>query len=158
MAGPRVSVFVGSQRDVEVMRECTRILEQFGVPCEIQVASAHRQPARLRKLVGELEGRGVEVVVAGAGYAAHLAGVIAAEVVLPVIAVPLPASSLAGLDSLLSMVQMPAGVPVATVTLGEAGARNAAVLAVQILAGKDAQLREKLRKYKTHLAGEGEFP
>jgi phosphoribosylaminoimidazole carboxylase PurE protein len=158
MASPLVSIFVGSQNDVAVLQEAVRTLDEFRVPSELVVASAHRQPQRLHELARALEPRGVEVVIAGAGYAAHLAGVIAATVTLPVIAVPIPSSTLAGLDSLLAMVQMPAGVPVATVTIGKAGARNAAVLAVQILARKDPALREALQRFKAHLAGEGAFP
>jgi 5-(carboxyamino)imidazole ribonucleotide mutase len=158
MNSPRVSIFVGSESDVDTLQEAVRTLETFGVPSELVVASAHRQPRRVRELAGALESRGVEVVIAAAGFAAHLAGVLAAELTLPVIAVPLPASTLGGLDSLLAMVQMPGGVPVATVTIGKPGARNAAVLAVQILAVKDASLREKLRRYKAHLAGEAAFP
>jgi 5-(carboxyamino)imidazole ribonucleotide mutase len=141
-----------------VLEEALKTLERFGVPSEIHVASAHRQPKRLLEIAAGLEERGVEVVIAGAGYAAHLAGVLAAHLILPVIAVPIASSTLGGLDSLLSMAQMPGGVPVATVTIGPAGARNAAVLAVQILARKEAALREKLRRYKAHLAGEGTFP
>src|SRR5262249_11982838 len=158
MPNPQVTIFVGSESDVEVLEEAVRTLNAFGVPNELLVCSAHRQPKRLRELAAGLEARGVEVVIAGAGYAAHLAGVLAAELTLPVIAVPLAASTLGGLDSLLAMVQMPGGVPVATVTIGKPGARNAAILATQILARKDPALREKLRRHKAHLAGEGEFP
>src|SRR5437867_2707894 len=158
MSSPLVSIFLGSKNDLSILQDCAKLLEDFGVANEIVVASAHRQPKRLQELVAGLEARGVEVVIAAAGYAAHLAGVLAAELTLPVIGVPLPGSTLGGLDSLLAMVQMPAGVPVAVVTIGPPGAKNAAVLAVQILARKDPALREKLRRYKASLAGEGSFP
>ena len=153
---PLVGILMGSDSDLPVMEEAARILETFGVPYEITVASAHRSPARAARYARTAEARGLEVIIAGAGWAAHLAGVLAAETTLPVIGVPLDASPLKGLDALLSTVQMPAGVPVATVSLGKAGARNAGILAVQILARSRPELRSALKAYKARLAREVE--
>ena len=127
-------------------------LERFHVAYEARTSSAHRNPEQTARWAAELEGRGVQVVIAAAGYAAHLAGVVAAHTTLPVIGVPIDSSPLQGLDSLLSTVMMPSGVPVATVAIGAAGARNAAVLAVQILATADPELRRALHDYKEELA------
>ncbi len=153
-AAPRVGIVMGSDSDLPAMQEAARVLAEFGIPYEITVASAHRSPSRVEQYVTEAEGRGVQVLIAGAGAAAHLAGVLAARTVLPVIGVPRSGSTLGGLDALLSTVQMPAGVPVATV--GIDNARNAALLAVQILAVGDAALRDRYRVYKTKLAAEVE--
>jgi len=157
-AGPRVLILMGSDSDLPVMQEAGRVLGEFGVPFEITVASAHRSPDRAAAYAREAEGRGVRVVIAGAGGAAHLAGVLAAHTPLPVIGVPLAppagAAAMGGLDALLATVQMPAGVPVATVAIG--GARNAALLAVQILATADDELRGRYRAYKSRLAREVE--
>jgi phosphoribosylaminoimidazole carboxylase PurE protein len=153
-AAPRVGILIGSDSDLPVMREAARILGDFGIPHEITIASAHRSPGRVERYVSQAEDRGMQVLIAGAGAAAHLAGVLAAHTVLPVIGVPLGGSALGGLDALLSTVQMPSGVPVATVGIG--GARNAALLAVQILATGDPALRERYRAYKARLAAEVE--
>jgi len=153
-AGPRVLIVMGSDSDLPVMQEAGRVLADFGVPFEMTVASAHRSPDRAAAYAREAEGRGVRVIVAGAGGAAHLAGAVAAHTTLPVIGVPLAGSALSGLDALLATVQMPAGVPVATVAIG--GARNAGLLAVQILATADDGLRERYHAYKDRLAREVE--
>jgi 5-(carboxyamino)imidazole ribonucleotide mutase len=134
------------------MREAARVLDGFGIPYDMDITSAHRSPARTGKFAREAAGRGIRVIIAGAGGAAHLAGVIAAETTLPVIGVPIPSSSLQGLDSLLSTVQMPAGIPVATVAVGRAGATNAGVLAAQILALSDTTIARKLAAHKEKLA------
>jgi 5-(carboxyamino)imidazole ribonucleotide mutase len=149
---PLVSIVMGSDSDLEIMREAARMLAEFGVEHEIDIASAHRSPARTAEFARGAAARGVRVIIAGAGGAAHLAGVIAAESTLPVIGVPIPSTSLQGLDSLLSIVQMPAGIPVATVAIGKAGAANAGILAVQMLALADASLAEKLATHKRKLA------
>jgi 5-(carboxyamino)imidazole ribonucleotide mutase len=151
---PRVLILMGSDSDLPVMQEAGRVLTEFGVPFEMTVASAHRSPDRAAKYAREAEGRGVGVIIAAAGGAAHLAGVIAAHTVLPVIGVPLSGSAVNGLDALLATVQMPAGVPVATVAIG--GARNAALLAIQILAVGDGELRARYHGYKDRLAREVE--
>jgi len=143
---------MGSDSDLEIMNEAAKILDEFGVAYEIDVTSAHRSPARTSEYSRGLRARGVKVVIAGAGGAAHLAGVIAAETTLPVIAVPIPSTSLLGLDSLLAMVQMPAGIPVATVAIGKPGATNAGILAAQMLALADANVASKLDAYKQKLA------
>ena len=149
---PLVSIVMGSDSDLEIMNEAAKILAEFGIAHEIDITSAHRSPARTSKYTRELKGRGVKVVIAGAGGAAHLAGVIAAETTLPVIAVPIPSTSLAGLDSLLAMVQMPAGIPVATVAIGKPGATNAGILAAQMIALSDDGVSKKLDAYKQKLA------
>jgi phosphoribosylaminoimidazole carboxylase PurE protein len=143
---------MGSDGDLPVMQEAVRTLREFDIPCEIDVTSAHRTPDTTTRLAREAERRGVGVIIVGAGHAAHLAGVVAAHTTLPVIGVPLPSSSLQGLDALLSTVQMPGGVPVATVAIGKAGAANAAILAVQILATADPALRRRLREHKERMA------
>jgi phosphoribosylaminoimidazole carboxylase PurE protein len=149
---PLVSIIMGSDSDLEIMNEAAKALELFGIPYEIDVCSAHRSPARTSEFSRKAAGRGLRVIIAGAGGAAHLAGVIAAETVLPVIAVPIAATSLGGLDALLAMVQMPAGIPVATVAIGKPGATNAGILAAQILATADPELTKKLFAYKEKLA------
>jgi len=143
---------MGSDSDLEMMSEATKTLESFGIPYQVDVTSAHRTPAETARLASRLEEDGFGVAILGAGHAAHLAGVVAAHTILPVIGVPLPSSALQGLDSLLSTVQMPGGVPVATVAIGKSGAQNAAILAAQILATADADLRERLRKHKDDMA------
>src|SRR5208283_4327247 len=132
----------------EVMRQADAVLTQFEIPHECRVLSAHRTPAQTAEYVGQAESRGIEVVIAAAGGAAHLAGVCAAHTVLPVLGVPMESASLKGLDSLLSTVQMPAGIPVGTLAIGPAGARNAALLAIAILAVSRPPLREKLRRFR----------
>src|SRR5438552_11426267 len=149
---PLVSIVMGSDSDLEVMREAGKALEEFGIAYEIDVTSAHRAPRKTSEFARNAAGRGIKVIIAGAGGAAHLAGVIAAETTLPVIGVPIPSSSLQGLDSLLATVQMPAGIPVATVAIGKAGATNAGILAAQILALSNANLGKKLDQHKEQLA------
>ena len=153
-APARVLIVMGSDSDLPVMQEAGRVLADFGVPFEMTVASAHRSPDRAASYAREAEGRGVRVIIAGAGGAAHLAGAVAAHTTLPVVGVPLSGSAVNGLDALLATVQMPAGVPVATVAIG--GARNAGLLAVQILATADERLRKRYRDYKDRLAREVE--
>lgn len=148
----KVWVAMGSDSDLGVMEEALRTLEDFDVPYEVDVTSAHRTPDETARKARDLEKNGFGVAILGAGHAAHLAGVVAAHTTLPVIGVPLPSSALQGLDSLLSTVQMPRGVPVATVALGRSGAQNAAILATQILATADSRLRLKLRQHKTRMA------
>ena len=147
-ATPLVSVIMGSKSDWEVMRQTGEVLAKFGVPHECRVLSAHRTPEETAKYVAEAEGRGIEVVVAAAGGAAHLAGVCAAHTLLPVLGVPMESAALKGMDSLLSTVQMPAGIPVGTLAIGAPGARNAALLAIAILANSRPELREKLRSFR----------
>src|ERR1700752_419797 len=149
---PRVSIVMGSDSDLEIMNEASKILEEFGIAHEIDITSAHRSPARTSEYSRALKSRGVKVVIAGAGGAAHLAGVIAAETTLPVIAVPIPSTSLLGLDSLLAMVEVPAGIPVAPLAIGKPGATNAGILAAQIIATADESVAKKLDAYKQKLA------
>lgn len=149
---PLVLVLMGSKSDWDTMRHTSETLAQFGVACECRVASAHRSPELAMQLAGGAEARGIEVVVAAAGGAAHLAGVVAAHTLLPVLGVPIVSKSLKGLDSLLSTVQMPAGIPVGTLAIGTAGARNAALLAIAILANSRPDLRDKLRCYRAEQA------
>ena len=151
---PSISVLIlmGSDSDAPVMQAAVDVLRQFEVPCEMTVASAHRSPERVMRLVAEAPGRGVRLFIVGAGAAAHLGGVVAAHTTLPVIGVPIDSSALKGMDALLSTVQMPPGVPVATVSIGKPGATNAGVLAVQMLALADASLAERLTQYKRKLA------
>jgi 5-(carboxyamino)imidazole ribonucleotide mutase len=148
MANPLVVVLMGSKSDWDVMRQADETLTNFGVPHECRVLSAHRTPAETAEYIAQAEGRGVEVVIAAAGGAAHLAGVCAAHTILPVLGVPMESASLKGLDSLLSTVQMPAGIPVGTLAIGPAGARNAALLAVAILGVSRPELRDKLRQFR----------
>jgi phosphoribosylaminoimidazole carboxylase PurE protein len=152
MKKPIVSIVMGSDSDLEIMRDAVRMLEEFGIPYEIDVTSAHRSPRRTSEYAQEAASRGIRVIIAGAGGAAHLAGVIAAESTLPVIGVPIPSSSLQGLDALLATVQMPAGIPVATVAIGKAGAANAGILAAQMLALSDPTLARKMTAHKEKLA------
>ncbi len=152
MAAPLVAIVMGSDSDLEIMREAGKALDEFGIAYEMDVTSAHRSPARTAEFARGAAGRGLKVIIAGAGGAAHLAGVIAAETTLPVIGVPIPSTSLAGLDSLLATVQMPAGIPVATVAVGKAGATNAGILAAQMLALGDPGIAKKLTGHKEKLA------
>ena len=147
-----VGIVMGSDSDLGVMTEATKILKQFQVAYEITVASAHRSPARAAEFATTARERGVRVIIAGAGHAAHLAGVIAAHTTLPIIGVPIDSSCLQGLDALLSTVQMPPGIPVATVSIGKSGARNAGILAVQMLALIDESLQEQLTAFKQDMA------
>jgi 5-(carboxyamino)imidazole ribonucleotide mutase len=147
-----VTVFLGSESDFDVIEGGLDILKDFGVPFSLEVTSAHRSPERTLRLVREAEARGTAVFIAVAGKAAHLAGVVAAHTVRPVIGVPVDSAALGGMDALLSTVQMPKGIPVATVALGKAGGANAALLAVEILAVGDAALREKLVAHRKKMA------
>ena len=152
MGRPIVSIVMGSDSDLEIMTEAAKSLSEFGIPHEVQILSAHRSPERVTKFGKEVRKRGIRVVIAGAGGAAHLAGVIAAHTTVPVIGVPINSSALGGLDSLLSTVQMPSGIPVATVAIGKSGAANAGVLAAQILSLNSKALEVKLTKHKEKLA------
>ncbi len=149
---PLVGIMMGSDSDYGIMVEAAKVLKQFAIPFEMIVSSAHRTPERTAEYVGSAQQRGLKVLIAGAGAAAHLAGVVAAETCLPVIAVPIDATSLKGLDALLAMVQMPAGIPVATMAIGAAGARNAGIFAAQILSTQDTGLVEKLKQFKREMA------
>src|SRR5437868_12564026 len=148
MNKPQVAIVMGSDSDLEIMREAAKALDGFGIAYEMDVTSAHRSPARTAEFARGAAARGIRVIIAGAGGAAHLAGVIAAESTLPVIGVPIPSPSLQGLDSLLATVQMPAGIPVATVAIGKAGATNAGILAAQMLAMSDPEIGKKMSAYK----------
>ena len=145
---PLVAVIMGSKSDWGTMRQAAELLEEFGVDHECRVLSAHRTPAETAEYVGQAERRGIEVILAAAGGAAHLAGVCAAHTLVPVLGIPMESATLKGLDSLLSTVQMPAGIPVGTLGIGAAGARNAALLAVAILANSRPELRERLRQFR----------
>jgi 5-(carboxyamino)imidazole ribonucleotide mutase len=145
---PLVGVVMGSKSDYETLAPAVEILREFGVPHEARVVSAHRTPDLLFEYASQAEARGLRVIIAGAGGAAHLPGMLAAKTLVPVLGVPIPATMLQGVDSLLSMVQMPKGVPVGTLAIGKPGAANAALLAVEILATTDTGLREKLRTWR----------
>jgi len=145
---PLVAVIMGSKSDWEAMRQADEVLTKFEIPHECRVLSAHRTPAETAEYVSGAESRGIEVIIAAAGGAAHLAGVCAAHTILPVLGVPMESAALKGLDSLLSTVQMPAGIPVGTLAIGPAGARNAALLAVAILAVGRLELRDRLRRFR----------
>jgi phosphoribosylaminoimidazole carboxylase PurE protein len=151
---PIVGIVMGSDSDWEVMENAASLLADLNVPYEMTVSSAHRSPARTADYARSARERGLRVIIAGAGAAAHLAGSLAAVTTLPVIGVPLDSSSLKGLDALLATVQMPAGVPVATMAIGAAGAKNAAILAAQILATADREVEARLEAYKEHLAAQ----
>ena len=145
---PIVSIIMGSTSDWETMKNASAVLTEFGVPHECRVVSAHRTPDLLFEFAKAAESRGLEVIIAGAGGAAHLPGMCASQTVLPVLGVPVQSKALSGMDSLLSIVQMPAGIPVGTLAIGQAGAKNAALLAVSILANSRPELREKLREFR----------
>ena len=148
---PRVLLMMGSDTDLPIMQEAADILKKFAVPYEMRIASAHRSPARAMALASEAAGRGVKVIIAGAGMAAHLAGVVAAHSILPVIGVPMPGGALNGVDALYATVQMPGGIPVATMAIGKAGAKNAGLFAIQILALSDPSLTESLLHYRLEM-------
>jgi phosphoribosylaminoimidazole carboxylase PurE protein len=150
----KVAIFIGSDSDHGVVKDAIAILKEFKVSFALEVTSAHRSPARTFKLIKDYEGKGVEVFIAVAGKAAHLAGIVAAHTVKPVIGVPVESSSFDGLDALLSTVQMPKGVPVATMALGKTGAANAALLAIQILSLNDPSLVKKLKEYREEMAAQ----
>jgi 5-(carboxyamino)imidazole ribonucleotide mutase len=148
---PSVLLMMGSETDLPVMQEAADILKKFAVPYEMRIASAHRSPARAMALASEAAGRGVQVIIAGAGMAAHLAGVVAAHTILPVIGVPMPGGALNGVDALYATVQMPGGIPVATMAIGKAGAKNAGLFAIQILALSDPSFAESLLRYRVEM-------
>lgn len=152
MTQPKVAIVLGSDSDYPVIQDMIKLLKDFGIEHELIISSAHRSPDRTHRYAAALEERGIQVVIACAGAAAHLAGVIASHTILPVIGVPIDSSPLHGLDALLSTSMMPAGVPVATMGIGKSGAGNAAVLAAQILARSDPALAERLHKHKKKLA------
>lgn len=145
---PLVGIVMGSDSDLPIMEEAFQVLESFGIGYEARILSAHRSPQKTAEYGRQAARRGLKVLIAGAGWAAHLAGVLAAETILPVVGVPVPSSALQGLDALYSTLQMPPGVPVATMAIGKGGARNAALFAVQILALQDSALAEKFRRHK----------
>ncbi len=153
-SGSVVSVVVGSDSDLPVMKEAIKILKEFSVSHEVYITSAHRSPERTSVFARGAADRGIRIIIVGAGAAAHLAGVIASQTNLPVIGVPIDSTSLRGFDALLSTVQMPGGIPVATMAIGKAGAKNAAIMAVRILALEDTGLRRKLDDYSTNMAEE----
>ena len=152
MTKPKVAIVLGSDSDYPVIQDALKLLDDFEISYEVTISSAHRSPDRTQRYAATLEERGVQVIIACAGGAAHLAGVLAAHTILPVVGVPIDSSPLKGFDALLSTSMMPAGVPVATVAIGKAGASNAAILAAQILARNDAELAQRLRRYKERLA------
>ena len=152
----KVLIVMGSDSDLPIMQETEKMLKDFRIPYDITVASARRSPERTTKLTKDAEKKGIEVIIAGAGCAAHLAGVIASHTILPVVGVPIDSSPLKGVDALFSTVQMPPGIPVATMAVGKAGAKNAAIFAVQILMSKNASLKKTLRAYKKKMAKEVE--
>jgi phosphoribosylamine--glycine ligase len=149
---PKVGIVMGSDSDLDIMKETSAILKKFQIPYEMTVASAHRSPQRAAEFAAFAQEKGLKVIVAGAGHAAHLAGVLAAHTRLPVIGVPIDSSCLQGLDALLATVQMPPGIPVATMAIGKSGARNAGILATQILATSDNELGQKLENFKQEMA------
>jgi phosphoribosylamine--glycine ligase len=153
---PAVGIVMGSDSDLPVMEEAAAVLKKFGVPYAMTVASAHRSPERAMRFAADARRRGMKVIIAGAGHAAHLAGVLAAHTSLPIIGVPIDSSSLNGLDSLLSTVQMPPGIPVATMALGKSGARNAGIFAAQVLALSDPELAARIDQFKVEMAAEVE--
>ena len=148
MEKPLVGVIMGSKSDAETMSEATKILTELGIAYEVLIVSAHRTPDRMFEYAASAKDRGIEVIIAGAGGAAHLPGMTAAKTVLPVLGVPVKSSALNGLDSLLSIVQMPAGIPVATLAIGKAGASNAAILAARVLGIKYPEIQEKVQRYQ----------
>ncbi len=153
---PQVLIVMGSDSDLPVMREAADLLDRFGIPWEMRISSAHRSPTRTMALAAEAAGRGIKIIIAGAGMAAHLAGVVAAKTILPVIGVPMPGGALNGIDALYSTVQMPGGIPVATMAIGKAGAINAGLFAVQILALHEERLAEALCDYRQKMESDVE--
>lgn len=153
---PRVLIVAGSDSDLSVMKASEDTLRDLGIPYTLTIASAHRTPERAVKLASGAEDKGIEVIIAGAGMAAHLAGVLASHTIVPVIGVPIDSSPLKGLDSLLATVQMPSGVPVAAMAIGKAGAKNAAILAARIIAGKDKKVADRLKALRKKMAEEVE--
>jgi 5-(carboxyamino)imidazole ribonucleotide mutase len=149
---PLVGIIMGSKSDWDTMRHAAETLAQFGVPHETKIVSAHRTPYWMVEYATTAETRGIQVIIAGAGGAAHLPGMVAANTLLPVLGVPVESHALKGMDSLLSIVQMPGGIPVGTLAIGKSGAQNAALLAIAILANHDSELREKLRRFRVEQA------
>jgi 5-(carboxyamino)imidazole ribonucleotide mutase len=156
MSEPVVLIVMGSDSDLSTMEEAANILTDFGVPFEMRISSAHRSPKRTAQLAHDAAGRGIKMIIAAAGMAAHLAGVVAAETLLPVIGVPMGGGALSGMDALYATVQMPGGIPVATMAIGKAGAKNAALFAIQILALSDPALSHKFALYREQMAVEVE--
>lgn len=156
MPKPLVGILMGSDSDLPVMQEAAAMLQEFGIEYEMTIASAHRTPKKVLEYCQNAERRGIKVIIAGAGWAAHLAGVIASQTILPVIGVPIDSSALKGIDALLSIVQMPGGVPVAAMSIGKAGAKNAGVLAAQIIATGDVKVANRLKVYKVEMEREVE--
>jgi 5-(carboxyamino)imidazole ribonucleotide mutase len=156
MADPIVLIVMGSDSDLPTMEETAKIFNDFGVPFEMRISSAHRSPQRTAQLASQAAGRGIKLIVAAAGMAAHLAGVVAAETTLPVIGVPMGGGPLSGMDALYATVQMPGGIPVATMAIGKAGAKNAGLFAVQILSLTDPALHAKFVAYRKQMAVEVE--
>jgi 5-(carboxyamino)imidazole ribonucleotide mutase len=151
MAKKQVLIIVGSRSDLEMVKKCQELLDDFGIGYELEVSSAHRNPEKTKKLAQEAEKKGFKAIICAAGMSAALPGVVSAQTNLPVIGVPVPNIPFLGVDSLLSMVQMPSGVPVATVSVGEAGAKNSAVLAARVLALSDAKIKKKLEMFRKKL-------
>ena len=151
-ANPKVGILMGSDSDLEIMREAEKRLDSFGIAYETRIMSAHRTPEKAAAYAATAEQRGLQVIICGAGAAAHLAGAIAANTILPVIGIPIDSSGLKGLDALLATVQMPAGIPVATMAIGKAGAGNAGIFAAQIIARRDAEVSAKLAQFKKEMA------
>lgn len=151
MEKPLVGIIMGSQSDLETMKEASKILDELGIPCEMRIVSAHRTPDLMFEYAQSARDRGLEVIIAGAGGAAHLPGMTASKTTLPVIGVPIQSKALQGLDSLLSIVQMPAGIPVATVAIGTSGAQNAGLLAARILGIKHPDIAERLRAFMVNI-------
>lgn len=151
---PQVLIIMGSDSDLPVVEEAAKILKEFCIPYEMTIASAHRTPELVLKLASEAEKKGIEIIIAAAGAAAHLAGVVASHTILPVIGIPVNSSPLQGIDSLLSIVQMPPGIPVATMAVGKAGAKNAAIFAAQILGRKDKGITLRLKTHRKKMAAE----
>ena len=156
MKKPLVGVLIGSDSDFEIIQECVKMLDKFDIPYDLKIASAHRTPEKTASYAKSARGKGIKVLIAAAGAAAHLAGVIASKTTLPVIGIPVHSSPLNGLDALLSTAQMPGGVPVATMAIGKAGAKNAAIFAAQVLSLYDLKIEKKLEKFKEELALEVE--
>ena len=156
MSNPTVLIVMGSDSDLPTMEETAKILKEFGVPFEMRISSAHRSPQRTAQLAHDAADRGIKLIIAAAGMAAHLAGVVAAETTLPVIGVPMGGGPLSGMDALYATVQMPGGIPVATMAIGKAGAKNAGLFAVQILSLTDRELRDKFASYRAQMAVEVE--
>ncbi len=156
MAKPVVGILMGSDSDLPIMQEAGAMLREFGIDYEMTIASAHRTPKKVLEYSQSAERRGLKVIIAGAGWAAHLAGVIASQTTLPVIGVPIDSSALKGIDALLSTVQMPGGIPVATMSLGKAGAKNAGIFAAQIIAASDVKVANRLKVFKVEMEQEVE--